>query len=136
MSDFSEKEIVDNDITDITQCDVTTNRSGSHGYEVIDSDKCDTNFNDQDEEQLLKERTIIKIDLSDSILDMKRKLIQLISNEIKINYWKQTFAAKLLEIDQPKVSQLINQKIEGFSVDRLLRFIVLMGFRIEIVIVR
>jgi predicted XRE-type DNA-binding protein len=43
-------------------------------------------------------------------------------------------AAKILKIDQPKVSALINGILDGFSSDRLFRFLNALGQDIEIVI--
>lgn len=46
----------------------------------------------------------------------------------------QAAAAEVLEIDQPKVSALIRGKLAGFSLDRLVRFLVLLGSDVEIVV--
>lgn len=43
-------------------------------------------------------------------------------------------AASLLGIDQPKVSALLSGKLEGFSTERLLRFINRLGQDVQIVI--
>src|SRR6476469_3942811 len=46
----------------------------------------------------------------------------------------QVRAAKLLGIDQPKVSALLRGKLDGFSIDRLFRFLNALGRDVEIVI--
>jgi predicted XRE-type DNA-binding protein len=46
----------------------------------------------------------------------------------------QTQAAAVLRIDQPKVSALIRGKLDGFSTDRLFRFLNALGQSVEIVI--
>ncbi len=46
----------------------------------------------------------------------------------------QTAAAEVLEVDQPKVSALIRGRVAGFSLDRPVRFIVLLGSDVEIVV--
>jgi predicted XRE-type DNA-binding protein len=46
----------------------------------------------------------------------------------------QAAAAKELRIDQPKVSALTRGKLAGFSLDRLVRFLVLLGSDVEIVV--
>jgi predicted XRE-type DNA-binding protein len=46
----------------------------------------------------------------------------------------QSAAAELLEVDQPKVSALIRGRLSGFSLDRLVRFLVLLGSDVEIVV--
>jgi predicted XRE-type DNA-binding protein len=46
----------------------------------------------------------------------------------------QARAAKLLGIDQPKVSALLRGKLSGFSIDRLFRFLNALGRDVEIVV--
>lgn len=46
----------------------------------------------------------------------------------------QAAAAKLLKIDQPKVSALARGRLAGFSLDRLVRFLVRLGSDVEIVV--
>ena len=46
----------------------------------------------------------------------------------------QTAAAELLEVDQPKVSALTRGRLAGFSLDRLVRFLVLLGSDVQIVV--
>lgn len=48
----------------------------------------------------------------------------------------QTAAAHRLGINQPKVSALVNYRLEGFSVERLLHFLNALGRDVEIVISR
>lgn len=53
---------------------------------------------------------------------IKTKLLYIINKIIEKNAWTQAFAAEKLGIDQPKVSQIKNGKIDGFSLERLLDF--------------
>jgi len=46
----------------------------------------------------------------------------------------QTAAAELLQINQPKISALVNYRLSGFSVERLIHFLNAMGCDVEIVI--
>ena len=46
----------------------------------------------------------------------------------------QAAAAELPRIDQPKVSALVRGRLAGFSLDRLVRFLVLLGSDVEIVV--
>ena len=46
----------------------------------------------------------------------------------------QAAAAEVLQIDQPKVSALVRGRLAGFSLDRLVRFLVLLGSDVEIVV--
>jgi predicted XRE-type DNA-binding protein len=46
----------------------------------------------------------------------------------------QSAAAELLKVDQPKVSALVRGRLAGFSLGRLVRFLVLLGSDVEIVV--
>jgi predicted XRE-type DNA-binding protein len=46
----------------------------------------------------------------------------------------QAQAAKLLKVDQPKVSALIRGRLTGFSIERLMRFLLLLGLDIRITV--
>jgi predicted XRE-type DNA-binding protein len=46
----------------------------------------------------------------------------------------QTAAARLLSINQPKISALVNYRLEGFSVERLIYFLNALDRDVEIVI--
>jgi predicted XRE-type DNA-binding protein len=48
----------------------------------------------------------------------------------------QASAARLLQIDQPKISRLLRGQLSGFSTERLMQFLTLLGRDIEIVIKR
>src|SRR5262245_17932809 len=64
----------------------------------------------------------------------KAELVQRISDIIAERKLTQIRAAKLLGIDQPKVSALLRGKFDGFSTDRLFRFLNALGRDVEIVI--
>jgi predicted XRE-type DNA-binding protein len=57
-----------------------------------------------------------------------------ISDAVRARRLTQTAAAKLFGIDQPKVSRLLNGQLAGFSTDRLMHFLTLLGRDIEIVV--
>jgi predicted XRE-type DNA-binding protein len=46
----------------------------------------------------------------------------------------QNRAAALLQVSQPKISALANYQLEGFSVERLMRFLNALGRDVEIVV--
>jgi predicted XRE-type DNA-binding protein len=46
----------------------------------------------------------------------------------------QTAAARLLDINQPKISALVNYHLDGFSIERLLHFLNALDRDVEIVI--
>src|SRR4051795_11770562 len=62
----------------------------------------------------------------------KAELVQRISDIIAERKLTQAGAARLLGIDQPKVSALLRGKLEGFSIDRLFRFLNALGRDVEI----
>ena len=61
--------------------------------------------------------------------ELARKIGMLIANR----GLTQAAAAELLKIDQPKVSAPARSRLAGFSLDRLVRFLVLLGNDVEIV---
>jgi predicted XRE-type DNA-binding protein len=63
---------------------------------------------------------------------IKAELVRQISNLIDTKSLTQTEAAKILGIDQPKVSALLNGKLSGFSTDRLFKFLNALGSDVEI----
>src|SRR3954454_15174820 len=64
----------------------------------------------------------------------KAELVQRISDIIAERKLTQARAAKVLGIDQPKVSALLRGKLDGFSIDRLFRFLNALGRDVEITI--
>lgn len=64
--------------------------------------------------------------------DVRGVLVKKISQVIAYNNWSQKYAASLLKIDQPKVSQIKNFKTEGFSLERLLKFFILLGWKVDV----
>ena len=64
----------------------------------------------------------------------KAELAHAISAAIAERELTQTQAAALLGIDQPKVSALMRGHLSGFSIERLLRFLVALDRDVEIVI--
>src|SRR5262249_17845730 len=64
----------------------------------------------------------------------KAKLVQRIIDIIAERKLTQLQAATILRISQPKVSALLRGKLDGFSSDRLFRFLNALGQNVEIVI--
>jgi len=64
----------------------------------------------------------------------KAQLAQRICDIVAERKLTQTKAASLLGIDQPKISALMRGKLDGFSTDRLFRFLNALGRDVEIVI--
>ena len=69
------------------------------------------------------EKALAKAELAHKIVSIlrERRLTQMQS-------------AKLLGVDQPKISALTRGRISGFSIERLLRFLVLLGRDVEITV--
>ena len=62
--------------------------------------------------------------------ELARKIAELITKR----RLTQAAAAELLNVDQPKVSALVRGRLAGFSLDRLVRFLVQLGSDVEIVV--
>lgn len=62
------------------------------------------------------------------------RLAQQLAKIIERRNLNQTEAAELMGLDQPKVSALIHGRLSGFSTDRLLRCLMLLGQDVEIVV--
>ena len=62
------------------------------------------------------------------------RLAVAINQIIEARHLSQTAAARLLDINQPKISALVNYQLEGFSVERLMHFLNALDRDVEIVI--
>lgn len=65
---------------------------------------------------------------------VKAKLVQQIRDLIAEKGLTQTQAARLLGLDQPKVSALVRGRTSGYTTDRLFKFLNLLGQEIDITI--
>lgn len=75
----------------------------------------------------------LKLPHADDLL-AKAELTVKIIQEIKRRKLTQTEAAEVLRVDQPKISALEQGKLAGFSIERLLRFLLLLGRDVEIIV--
>ena len=62
----------------------------------------------------------------------KAELVRRIRYLIAGRKLTQARAAEVLGLDQPKVSALVRGRVEGYSLDRLVRFLNALGQRVEI----
>jgi predicted XRE-type DNA-binding protein len=62
----------------------------------------------------------------------KSRLITLISDEIRKRGLTQSAAGEILNLDQPNVSALMNEKISRFSVEKLMSYAGKLGFAVSI----
>ena len=65
---------------------------------------------------------------------IKAGLVVKIARIIEQRELAQAAAAELLGIDQPKVSAMLSGQFRGYSVERLMRFLVALGQDVEIVV--
>lgn len=65
---------------------------------------------------------------------IKAGLVVKIDRTIRQRRLTQTAAAELMGIDQPKVSAMLAGQFRGYSVERLMRFLVGLGHDVEIVV--
>lgn len=65
---------------------------------------------------------------------VKAGLVSKIGRIIEQRGLTQTAAAKAMGIDQPKVSAMLAGQFRGYSVERLMRFLVALGQDVEIVV--
>jgi predicted XRE-type DNA-binding protein len=63
---------------------------------------------------------------------LKAKFAMVINKIIKEKNLTQIEAAKVLDIDQPKVSRLSRGQLSGFSIDKLIVFLILLNQDIEV----
>ena len=64
----------------------------------------------------------------------KAELARKISAIIEQRRLTQAQAAQVLGVDQPKISALMRGRLSGFSLARMVRFLILLGRDIEIVV--
>jgi predicted XRE-type DNA-binding protein len=67
-------------------------------------------------------------------LQTKVRLCAALNRVVEREQLTQTEAAAKLGINQPKVSALLNYKLEGFSVERLMHFLVSLDRDVEILV--
>lgn len=67
-------------------------------------------------------------------LDTKARLGAALNRIVEEKQFTQAEVADVLGINQPKVSALLHYKLEGFSVERLMHFLVALGQDVEIVV--
>jgi len=65
---------------------------------------------------------------------IKAGLVIRIDQTIRQRKLTQAEAARLMGIDQPKVSAMLAGRFRGYSVERLMRFLVALGHDVEIVV--
>ena len=65
---------------------------------------------------------------------IKAGLVVRIDRTIRRRKLTQAAAAQLMGIDQPKISAMLAGRFRGYSVERLMRFLVALGHDVEIVV--
>lgn len=64
-------------------------------------------------------------------LQMRADLMLVIRDIIQEQQWTQTQAAEFMGLTQPRISDLVNGKIDKFSIDKLISCLYAIGFRIK-----
>lgn len=64
----------------------------------------------------------------------KAELARKIAEIITKRHLNQADAAKLLGVDQPKISNIMNGRLSGFSLERLIHFLNALGREVQIVV--
>ena len=64
----------------------------------------------------------------------KTRLAMALNHIIKDQGLKQIDTARLLGVPQPKVSALVNYRLDGFSVEKLMEYLVALGRDVEIIV--
>lgn len=67
-------------------------------------------------------------------LVLKSSLLQALQETLKEGGWKQVEATAQLHIDQAKVSKLLAGQMAGFSIERLVHFLSLLGQDVEVTV--
>lgn len=67
-------------------------------------------------------------------METKANLVSEIAEAIKRNRLTQMQCAEMLGISQPKVSELLNGRFRGYSVERLMHFLNALGQDVDIVV--
>lgn len=80
-----------------------------------------------------KDVSLVRIDTSNT-LETKISLVELVRKSIKERGLIQVDAAEILSIKQPEVSSLMNDKLGGFSMERLMNFLVALKHGINIIV--
>ena len=92
----------------------------------------------------MKRRSAVKVSSGNVFRDLgvdapeealaKARLCAKLAEAIASRGLTQADAAKILGVDQPKVSALLRGRLAGFSTDRLLRFLTALGSDVRILV--
>lgn len=67
-------------------------------------------------------------------METKANLVMEICSAIKKNKFTQTQAAEIIGISQPKLSELLSGHFRGYSIERLMHFLIELGEDVDIVV--
>jgi len=93
--------------------------------------------NGKNNEAVVESSGNVFVDIGLRDADEKQTRVRLavaINQIIQARHLSQIVAARLLDINQPKISALVNYRLEGFSVERLMHFLNALDRDVEIVI--
>ena len=65
-------------------------------------------------------------------MDARQKIVAAIVERIRSEGWTQAYAAEILGVSQPRVSDLLNKRAEKFSLDALVNMVDPLGMTLDI----
>lgn len=69
-------------------------------------------------------------------LVVKSRLIRFVTEEVRRRKLTQEDAGELLDLDQPSMSALVNEKLSRFLVQKVMAFVSRLGFKVSIYVKR
>lgn len=66
-----------------------------------------------------------------SLVSLKSKMMFIITSMIREKGWTQAEAAKVLEVSQPRVSNVMNGQLSKFSIDMLIEMLGKLGYLMD-----
>ncbi|KHJ65385.1 XRE family transcriptional regulator [Pantoea rodasii] len=64
--------------------------------------------------------------------ELKKQLMAAIAEWISVSGYKQIEAAKIMHVSRPRVSDVVNQKTEKFTIDSLVGMVTAMGKKVQL----
>ena len=88
----------------------------------------------EEPERVFLTSPFIHLEVVPKTIFYKKRLVVRIDRTIRQRKLTQAAAAQLMGIDQPKISAMLAGQFRGYSVERLMRFLVALGHDVEIVV--
>lgn len=69
-----------------------------------------------------------------SLMSIRSKIMAVIASEIKNNQWTQEEAAKVIGVNQPRISHIKRGYLDRFSLEMLIKILIRLGYKESITI--